>query len=221
MRAIVVGGTKGIGKAITERLRKDDHEVVTLARENAHLRFDLSWTEEQIHTACMIAADALDGVDWLVLSAGMGAYIPTVGMTSERVQEMFRVNVFGPIQVYRSLLRPLMKSRGKVLFITSTVASRGAKGLSVYGATKGAINAFVRSEARGLAKHGVGMNALAPGWVDTDMTAEIAPRLREAIVNSIPSRRMAFPEEVAAAAVAILEMPHYATASVYDIAGGM
>lgn len=218
MKVILVGGAKGIGHAIYTRLSKD-HCVVRLSR-STDPSLDLRWESDLIDDRIGDIVECLDGVDWLVVSAGMGAYT-WPHMENRDVRElMMAINYHGPVDCFLASRRALMKSRGKVLFIGSTVATRGAKGLQHYAATKGALDAYVRSAARGLAKHGVAMNVLSPGWVDTPMTAEIEPKLREAIIKSIPLRRMIRPEEVAEFAARILESPHALTGQILEMSGG-
>ena len=219
-RVVVVGGTKGIGKAIADGAAKIGCSVIRLARRDSDVSLDLGWRENRIADAIERAAEIRAGIDWLVLSAGMGAYVSPLEMTEQRILKMFRTNTIGPILVYRAALRHLICSRGRVLFISSTVGDRGARGLSLYGASKSAIHGFVRSEARGLASHGVAMNALAPGWVNTDMTDRIEPGLKEAIVKSIPMRRMAEPDEIASFALSILSAPHFLTGQILEMSGG-
>lgn len=227
-RVIVVGGTKGIGAAIAEAARKT-HDVVVMGRHvdlsrHGQVELDLRWSDLQVAAACRRAMrwfGPVEAVDALVLSAGMGAYLAPYEMDQDRLQSMFRVNVLGPIAAYLACLRGLMRARGRVLFIGSTVARKpGASGLSAYAATKGAVNAFVISEARRLADHGVAMNVLAPGWVSTEMTAEIQPELKEAITRAIPAKRFAYPEEVARFALAILEQSNFLTGEILSMAGG-
>lgn len=219
LRVIVVGGTKGIGEATVARLRKDGAAVIPMARSNGSL--DLAWDDGRISAAVHEAVGLLGGgLDRLVLSGGMGAYVSTLEMDSARVDELWRTNFGGPVQVYRAALRSLLRARGKVLWIGSTVATHGARGLSAYAATKAAVDGFVRSEARTLAKHHVAMNVLSPGWVETPMTAEIKPEIREAIVRSIPMRRMAYAAEIAEVAVGMLAWPHWCTGGVHEVTGG-
>jgi NAD(P)-dependent dehydrogenase (short-subunit alcohol dehydrogenase family) len=228
MRVLVIGGSSGIGAAIVARLEADGHQVVALSRSAKHA-LDLSDTDENIERAVRDAirswsggSDWPDSLDALIVSSGMGAYMGPLEHRVERLTQLFRVNTIGPIVAYRSALRALMRAQGRVIFVTSTVARRpGARDLGAYAATKAALHAFVMCEAKQLAPHGVAMNALAPGWVETPMTAEIKPAKRAAIEKAIPMGRMATPLEVAVFAVQMLTWPHYATGGVHEISGGL
>lgn len=218
MRVVLVGGSKGIGKAILERLEKDGHTVVSLSRSSSPV-LDLTAPQAHIHEAIDAAIEQLGGVDALVVSAGQGAYLAPWQDTIERREHLMRVNFHGPVECYRAALRELLRSRGHVLFVGSTVASRGAKGLAAYAATKGGMEAYVRSEARGLARHGVSMNVVAPGWVETEMTAQLERPLRAAILRSLPLRRMLLPEEVAEFIVRVLGATHAVSGQVLEVSG--
>lgn len=218
MRCIIVGGSRGIGRAIAARLSAQGHAVASMSRADQNL--DLGWPDAKIHEAMDAEVGKLGGLDWLVLSGGMGAYLGMFEADSERVGKLMQTNFLGPLQVYRRALPALLKTKGKVLWIGSTVVTHGARGLAVYAATKATVDGFVRSEARGLARHGVAMNVLSPGWIATEMTAEIKPEIRQGIIRSIPLRRMGEAEEVAEMAVGILETSHFLTGSVIEMTGG-
>jgi NAD(P)-dependent dehydrogenase (short-subunit alcohol dehydrogenase family) len=209
---------KGIGLAIRERLEKDGHTVVSLSRSSTPM-LDLAAPAAEIRAACDAAIEALGGVDALVVSAGQGAYLEPWRETLERREHLMRVNFHGPVECYHACLRELLRSRGRVLFIGSTVATRGAKGLAAYAASKGGLDAYVRSEARRLARHFVSMNVVSPGWVETEMTAQIARPLRAAILRSLPLRRMLEPGEVADFAVRVLGTLQGLTGQVLEISG--
>ena len=150
----------------------------------------------------------------------MGAYLNPVA-PEEKIEELLHTNFVGPVLVYQAALKSLIKSSGSVLFLSSTVSRRpGASGLSVYAATKGAIESYVVSEARRVARKGVRMNVLSPGWVESPMTDEIDPALKERIIKAIPLKRMGSPEEIAQVALDIIEGPEFLTGSIVEIGGG-
>jgi 3-oxoacyl-[acyl-carrier protein] reductase len=216
---VVIGHSRGIGEAISTALWDRGWDIVGLSR-HSDPALDLSWPEERIRSTIEenVGESPLDG---LVLSGGMGAYLAPWQMTESRIHEIFATNLFGPIAVYRALLKPLMKARGRVLWIGSTAARKpGATGLSVYAASKGAVESFVYSESRRLAPAGIAMNVLATGWVETDMTKDLKPDLREKILKAIPCGRMASPEEIASFAASIIESPSWLTGEVLHMAGG-
>jgi len=181
---------------------------------------DLGWEEVPVREAVKKAIDKLGGIDWLVVSSGLGAYLGPFEMDRKRMRELMQINFHGPVEVYLAARKYLAKSQGKVLFVSSTVATRGARGMSGYAATKGALNSFLLSEVRSAVKLGITMNVLSPGWVDTEMTQEIKEEIKQVIVKSIPIRRMAAPEEVADFAIKILETPPFLTGQILEMSGG-
>ncbi len=217
MKIIIVGASKGIGSAIAQRSAAAGHEVLSLSR-STDPPLDLTWSQEQITETVRVQVS--NGLDALVISGGMGAYLNPVA-PEEKIEELLRTNFVGPVLVYQAALKSLIKSSGSVLFLSSTVSRRpGASGLSVYAATKGAIESYVVSEARRVARKGVRMNVLSPGWVESPMTDEIDPALKERIIKAIPLKRMGSPEEIAQVALDIIEGPEFLTGSIVEIGGG-
>jgi 3-oxoacyl-[acyl-carrier protein] reductase len=212
MKAIVVGATQGIGEAIYGALPPD---AIGMSRSSWY-GLDLLWPERLIEQAVERALKDLgEELDALVISAGMGAYMsarpmPARGGMTVRVmddgalQEIFRTNVIGRIHVYRACLKALIRAGGHVLFLGSTVATGGAKGLSAYGATMAAMNGFVVSEAKAIRRK-VRMNVLAPAWVRTPMTDGMREDYRAAAAASMPQGRFLEPGEVADRALQILD----------------
>jgi 3-oxoacyl-[acyl-carrier protein] reductase len=206
MKSIIIGGTKGIGASIFNKHPGGRYLAMSRSKgaDERWRYIDLRGTDFDIQNSMKLAIQDLDGLDNLVISSGMGAYLGPLQMTHDRILELMQVNVFGPISAYLACRRALVKSRGKVIFISSSVADNGARGLSVYAATKGAINSFVRSEAKTAAKLGYAVCAVAPGWCETPMTAELDQDLRAAILKYIPEGRMARPDEIADFVMALL-----------------
>lgn len=227
MKAIVIGGSKGIGLAISEKLLLEKHTVIVMSRKPPRVpeiwrKLDLAGGEPQIQSAIDWAISALEGLDWLILSGGMGAYLGPTELTLERLERMYRTNVIGPILVYRFALRALLRSESaRVLFIGSTVSRKpGATGLSAYAGSKAALEGFVTSEAKSCARHGIAMNLLSPGWVETPMTEDLKPSKRESILKAIPVRRMGRADEVADFAYSILTASGFLAGSVLEMSGG-
>jgi 3-oxoacyl-[acyl-carrier protein] reductase len=151
----------------------------------------------------------------------MGAYKwPTVGYHD--VEQLFRVNVLGPMAVFRACQRELLKSRGTAVFVTSTAARRpGSGGLSYYAAAKGAMNSWIVSEGRRQIKHGVGLCAVAPGFFDSSMTENMAPALKAATVKAIPAGRYGHDWEIASFITDLLWQSNWVLGGqIFEASGG-
>jgi NAD(P)-dependent dehydrogenase (short-subunit alcohol dehydrogenase family) len=223
MKVLIIGGTKGIGMEIAYLLGKTD-TVLSMARNpvmHRAMKLDLAWPEHDISIAVRHAIDELEGVDWLVCSAGMGAFYAPFQETEESVLKLLQTNFVGTQQVIKICLKDLMKSRGKILCIGSSTVDQPSHGLAAYKASKAALQYWATQRASELAKHHVALNVLSVGWVDTPMTATLKPELREKIIRRIPIGRMAWPQEIAVVADHILRMPHYMTGAVIPMTGGM
>jgi len=222
MRIILVGGNKGLGKSLVDMLEWDyETYQVKLVNRKEYKTFDLRDPEEAIKSVIQEAIAELGGCDALVVSSGAGAYAP-VTVKQDKVEEYMKVNFIGPTTCFRAAQRALLRSRGKAIFISSTVARRpGSAGLSYYAATKGAMNSWIQSEARRQAKHGVALCAVSPGFFDSPMTDDIAPKLKEASTKAIPFGRFGTCREVADFTLSLLHQSNWCLAgSIFEVSGG-
>jgi len=209
MHVLIIGGSKGLGRELVKQFALNGNKVLYMCRNEMEDRFrspfvyykhlDLEWIDEAIQHAVKEGVDKhLNGrLDRLVVASGMGAYASPLASDSF-IRKMYQVNVFGPFSVWRQSLRYLLRSGGTACFVTSTSARRpGSGGLSVYASTKGAIHSWVISEGRRFASKGVGLFAVAPGFFDSPMTAEMVPELKEKVTKAIPMGRFGDVEEIA------------------------
>ena len=221
-RAVVTGGSRGIGGACSEllaecgadvcvgyRARKADADamVATLkakgVRATAHAS-DLG-SAEGAESLIAAAVQAFGGVDILIHSAGIWPVedVPVQSLSEERWRRTMRENVDAMFFVSRAAAR-VLGDGGRIVHISSTAGQRGEAYHADYGARKGAMNSFVKSQAIELARQGITVNCVAPGWVDTEMCADVfANGGRERIAATIPNGRVATPMDVAWAAVAL------------------
>lgn len=206
MRCIVVGGTKGIGKATADLLRAEDHEVVTMARKDADVLVDLAEIPPFIEDSMNGAITQLGGCDLLVLSAGMGAYTMPRAYATHGAREIMAVNFHGRLACVQAAYHALVGSKGTVLFVTSTAAQECPPGLGLYAASHAACEAWVRSEGRRIRRH-FRVLAMAPGWTNTEMTEGMRAEYREAAERWMPIGRFLEPEEVATKALALCFAP--------------
>lgn len=221
-RAVVTGGSRGIGAACSELLAacgadvcvgyrsrqgEADAMVATLratgVRAVAHAG-DLG-SAEGAEGLVAAAVSAFGGVDIVIHSAGIWPVedVPVHEMSDERWRRTMRENLDAMFFVSRAAAR-VLGDGGRIVHISSTAGQRGEAFHADYAATKGAIISFVKSQAIELARRGVTVNCVAPGWVDTEMCADVfANGGRERIAATIPNGRVATPQDVAWAAVAL------------------
>jgi 3-oxoacyl-[acyl-carrier protein] reductase len=163
-------------------------------------------------------------LDLLVCNAGIWEGAPAEEMTEELWDRNINVNLKGTWAVCRAVI-PQMKAQraGKIVILTSTAGQRGEAGFSAYAAAKGGQIAFTKSLAAELGSWGINVNAVAPGWVDTDMTREALGHKarREAIAQTIPLGRIALPDDIAAP-VAFLcsDWARHITGEILNVNGG-
>lgn len=222
---LVTGGSKGLGLAIVSRLAACGYRVIALARsETKELRTEIdrvaargadqsgAQTGELRFRAFDLAdLGAIGGLVGelrrevgplygLVNNAGLGTAGLLSMMRDTDIEALVRLNTVSPLLLTKYVARSMMAERqGRIVNISSIVASSGYKGLSAYSATKASLEGFTRSLAREVGQLGITVNAVAPGFVDTAMTHAMDDKEREQIARRSALRRMAEPDDVAAA----------------------
>jgi len=239
--AVVTGGSRGIGKAIVELLSQlGAHVVVNYVRDQAAAEAAVNAARERGVEAIAVRADVADPleaqqlidtaieqfkcIDILVCNAGIWEGAPLEQMTEEMWDRTIQINLKGTWTVCRAVVPQMKKQRsGKIIILTSTAGQRGEANYSNYAASKGAQIAFTKSLAEELGPWGINVNAVAPGWVDTEMTSDALgdAKHREAITATIPLRKIATPEDIAAP-VAFLcsEWARHMTGEILNVNGG-
>jgi 3-oxoacyl-[acyl-carrier protein] reductase len=240
--AVVTGGSRGIGRAIAVALGARGAKVVVnfTANEAAAantvqmivaaggtgvaLRFDVA-DAAAVDLAFKEIAAAEGGLHILVNNAGVAVNALTLGSKDADWRRSLDVNLGGTVNCTRAALRSLMKAKdaGRIVNITSVVGEMGSAGQGPYVAAKAGIEGLTKTWAREYASRGVTVNAVSPGYIDTDMTAaDLPPERRQAIIAAIPLGKVGKPEDVAAA-VAFLAGPHasYITGHVLRVNGGL
>lgn len=216
---IVTGGSRGIGLGIACRLAKAGYRVMSVARkESPELRaaideaarvgagsiafaaYDLAETDGMA-TFIKGLRQELGPIYGLVNNAGMSVEGTLALTSSTQIEQIVRLNVTSPILLSKSVLRSMMAdgTSGRIVNLASIIAFTGYSGLSVYGATKASMIGFTRSLAREVGRTGVTVNAVAPGFVDTEMTRGLTEDHREQIARRSALRRLVEVDDVAAA----------------------
>jgi 3-oxoacyl-[acyl-carrier protein] reductase len=210
---IVTGASRGLGLAIAIRLVAEGYHVIAVARrESEALRgeidvappgalvfapFDLS--EIDALPGFVAALKKQHGAPYgLVNNAGLGTEGLLSTMHNSQIEELMRLNVTAPIILTKYVVRQMMAGGGgRVVNISSIIASTGYNGLSAYGASKAALIGFTKSLAREVGRLGITVNAVAPGFISTEMTAGLQDDDRARIAGRAALRRLAEPADVA------------------------
>lgn len=236
--AIITGGSRGIGAAIALKLAKEGTNVAILycgseerANKTAREAKEYGVTancyrcnvacEEDCKTVIEQILTDFGSVDILVNNAGITRDMLMLQMKEEDFTSVLDTNLKGAYHMIRYCYRPFMKQKhGKIINITSVAGLMGNAGQVNYSASKAGLIGLTKSVAKELAGRNVCCNAIAPGFVETDMTAEFANRPE--IMASIPAKRMGKPEEVAALAAFLADdCSNYITGEVIRIDGGL
>src|ERR1700731_4491322 len=212
---IVTGGSRGIGLSIARRLAVAGYNAVAVARrESGELRdvvaelkagtgglhfraFDLSETDV-IPAFVKGVRDEFGAIYGLVNNAGIGTEGLLATMHNSEIEALLRLNVLSPVILTKYVVRHMMADgAGRIINMSSIIATTGYNGLSVYGATKAAATGFTRSLAREVGKLGITVNAIAPGFIDTELTQSLSEDQRQRIAGRSALRRLAQPDDVA------------------------
>jgi 3-oxoacyl-[acyl-carrier protein] reductase len=213
---VVTGGSRGIGLAIARRLAAAGYNVIAVARrESGELNEAIREVAKQgtggLHfKACDLSEiDAIPSfvkslrdefglIYGLVNNAGIGTEGLLATMHNTEIEALLRLNVLSPIVLTKYVVRQMMADgAGRIVNMSSIIATTGYNGLSVYGATKAAATGFTRSLAREVGKLGITVNAIAPGFVDTELTQSLSEDQRKRIAGRSALRRLPETDDVA------------------------
>jgi 3-oxoacyl-[acyl-carrier protein] reductase len=220
---IVSGGSRGLGLAMSAALAAAGYRVIAVARKlSAELTAATAKATQEGRGAIEFRACDLSDLETLaplvrslradfgplyglVNNAGLGTSGILSNMRDAEIQRLIHLNTVSPIVLSKYVLRSMMTQReGRIVNIASIVASTGYSGLSVYSATKASLIGFTRSLAREVGQLGITVNALAPGFVDTEMTNELSDSQRQKIARRSALHRMPEPVDVAHSVVFLL-----------------
>lgn len=239
--ALVSGGSRGIGRALVERLAEaGTHVCINYARDERAAAEAAEAAAERGVRALAIRADVgslreteelvgatlkeFGRLDFLICNAGVWEGAPVEEMSEELWDRVLDINLKGTWTLCRAAV-PVFKRQGggRIVVVSSTAGQRGEANVSNYAASKGGQIAFVKSLAAELAADGVTVNAVAPGWVLTEMTASVFAdaEFRASVERSIPLGRVAEPDDVARPVVFLCsEWARHITGEVLNINGG-
>jgi 3-oxoacyl-[acyl-carrier protein] reductase len=238
--AVVTGGSRGLGRSTAEALAARGALVVVSYVKGAEeaakvvegivarggkaeaIGFDVAdmkATEEAIAAA----AKRHGRLDILVANAGIALDNLLLRAKEEEIDRVLAVNVKGAIAASRAAIKVMMRAKtGRVVFLSSVVGEMGNAGQAVYAASKSALLGLMKTLAREYASRGVTVNAVSPGFIETDMTTAITGDLREALLRTIPLGRTGRAEDVAAAIIYLCsDEAGYVTGQTLRVNGGM
>lgn len=238
--ALVTGGSRGIGRAVALRLAEAGASVViTYAQQAGQAEETVARVRQAGGTASAEQFDvgdpeatraAMDRIvdrekrlDILVNNAGVAVDGLVVRLKEEDWERALRVNLTGVFHCTKAALRTMMRARyGRIVNVTSVVAAMGNTGQAAYAAAKAGVIGFTRSMAREVSSRGITVNAVAPGFIETDMTEGLDEAQKGFYANVIPAGRMGRPEDIASA-VEYLASPDaaYVTGHVLHVNGGL
>ena len=237
--AVVTGAGRGIGRAVAlayarmgadvacvsrteENSAKAAAEVEALGRRAWAVAVDVSDTAA-VDTAVGKILDEAGRVDILVNNAGVTRDNLLMRMSEEEWDTVINTNLKGAFNFTKALTRPFIKQRsGRIINIASVIGLIGNAGQCNYAASKAALIGFTKSVAKELAPRGITANAIAPGFIETDMTAALDDKVREGIIGNVPLGRFGSPDDIAHTAVFLaLEASGYITGQVHPVDGGM
>jgi 3-oxoacyl-[acyl-carrier protein] reductase len=239
--AIVTGGSRGIGKAVANLLASFGANVVVnyvrdeaaaaatvaLVREHGAEAIAIQADVAQLTDAARLVNETLERfgrIDFLICNAGIWEGGPVEAISEELWDKTIDINLKGTWSVCRAAV-PIMKQQkfGRIVIVSSTAGQRGEAFVSNYAASKGGQISFTKSLSTELASFGINVNCVAPGWVETEMTADVSADQAslDAILSTIPRGRMATPEEIAGPIVFLCsEWATNITGEILNVNGG-
>ena len=234
--ALVTGASRGIGRAIAEQLAALGAKVIGTATTEKGAAAISAYLADKGHGLVLNVTDAdsieqclteiknqFGEIDILINNAGITRDNLLMRMKDDEWFDIIQTNLTSVFRLSKAVLRSMMKKRyGRIVTIGSVVGSMGNAGQTNYAAAKAGVLGFTKSLAREVASRGITVNAVSPGFIDTDMTKELSDEQKEAIFSQVPANRLGKPEEIAATVAFLVSAPAaYITGETIHVNGGM
>ena len=232
-KILITGASRGIGKDIALKSKEKGYEVlgtsttnegVSNLRENGIYGLQLNLNDKKsVESFNYLLTQEHPDIAVLVNNAGITRDNIVLRMTEEEWMDVLNINLNGAFKISKTVLKFMLKKRwGRILNITSTSASTGNRGQANYAAAKAGIEAFSKSLAKEVGSRGITVNAIAPGYIQTDMTKVISEKVKEEILSQIPLSRFGKPEEISQLVdFLISDEASYITGQTIHINGGL
>jgi 3-oxoacyl-[acyl-carrier protein] reductase len=237
--ALITGASRGIGADIARRFAAEGAQLVlgfnsskdaidSVATDCRGCGVDVTTVQGDVAMAetagrwCEVTLERYGRLDVLVNAAGIASEALLPMLDDDGLERVVATNVLGLTRMSRAVVKPMLRQRsGVIINLSSVAASRPGRGQSVYAGTKGYVESFTRALAVELGRKGIRVNALAPGVVETEMTARVLSTAREEILGRIPVRRLGNVSDISAAAVFLAsDEAAYVTGTVLAVDGG-
>lgn len=238
--ALITGGTRGIGKEIAYTLAEKNYDIIINYRTENEELMKLKKEIEQKRVRCLLlkgdvsnfedckklveeAINRINHIDVLVNNAGITKDMLLMRMKPEDFNEVINVNLIGTFNMTKNVINYMMKERkGRIINVSSVVGISGNAGQTNYAASKAGIIGFTKSLAKEVASRNILVNAIAPGFIQTDMTNILKENIKDEIAKTIPLKRMGTAKDVAnVVKFLVSEDSSYITGQVIQVDGGM
>ena len=225
---LVTGGNRGIGAAVASAFAANGDTVAVASRSGAApdgcAGFTCDVSDTASVDACFDAVEAqLGPIEVVVANAGITRDGLIMRMSDDDIDAVFNTNLFGAVRIARRAAKSMLRQKkGRIIFVGSVVGLLGSAGQTNYAASKSGLVGLARSLAREVGARGITANVIAPGFVETDMTADLSDDRKSAIIAGVPLGRYAQPAEIADVAV-FLASPGaaYISGAVIPVDGGL
>ena len=232
--AIVTGGSRGIGKEISEILAANNYNVIAVATSEQSL--DSIRDIKNIHPFCCdisdkqsieklynYISDTFGYADVLINNAGIHMDNILLRMKSEEWTKVMDVNLNGPFHLTKAVLKDMVKNKcGRIVNISSISGTDGNKGQGNYAASKGGLLALTKSLAKEVGRRNITVNCIAPGLIETDMTAHLSDTVKKGYLDRIPLKRLGKPKDIGQMILFLCSNEaSYITGQTFYIDGGM